>query len=167
MRTLLLAVLALLPIIAAASSTPASTVASLWQASSHAPGVPADVERLQTLFHGDAVVVGGVYRDGKPVFNALKAADFIASQRQARPQGFYECEIVREVREYDRFASVYSVVETRRDRSAAKADYTGVNSIQLYRDEDGWKIVSLYYHVEKPGMAIPLDGAKSGACLDA
>jgi len=74
---------------------------------------------------------------------------------------------VRAIREYDRFAIVYSVAETRRDRSFAKADYTGVNSIQLYRDDEGWKIVSLYYHVEKRGAPIPLDGARSGVCLDA
>ena len=75
--------------------------------------------------------------------------------------------MLREVREYDRFATVYSVVETRRDPKAATADYTGVNSIQLYRDDDGWKIVSLYYHVGQPGMKVALDGGKTGVCLDA
>lgn len=97
----------------------------------------------------------------------MKASDFITGQRQVRPTGFHECEVVREVREYDRFATVYSVVETRRDSSSAKADYTGVNSIQLYRDNEGWKIVSLYYHVERPGLPIPLGGGLSGKCLDA
>lgn len=91
-----------------------------------------------------AIVAGGVYRDGQPRFQSTKAADFIADQRRVRPHGFHECEIVRDVREYDRFASVYSVVETRRDPKSAKADYVGVNSIQLYRDDGGWRIVSLY-----------------------
>lgn len=165
MRRLFPFVLASFPLIASAASTPAAAVAELWQASSHAPGVAADVERLQQLFRSDAVVVGGVYREGKPVFNTMQASDFIASQRQPRPHGFYECEVLREVKEYDRFATVYSVVETRRDPKAVKAGYTGVNSIQLYREDEGWKIVSLYYHVEKPGSLIPLEGARSGACI--
>ncbi|MCC2974899.1 nuclear transport factor 2 family protein [Massilia sp. IC2-476] len=165
MRRLLSLILVCSPLIATAATTPAGAVAELWQASSHAPGAVADVERLQQLFRKDAMVVGGIYHEGKPVFHAMKASDFIASQREPRPHGFYECEVRREVKEYDRFATVYSVVETRRDPKAAKADYTGVNSIQLYREEDGWKIVSLYYHVEKPGSPIPLEGARSGACL--
>ena len=164
MRRLLPVILASVPLIATAA-TPAATVAELWKASSHAPGVAADADRLQGLFRSDAVVVGGIYHEGKPVFHAMKAADFVAVQRQPRPQGFDECEVVREVREYDRFASVYSIVETRRDPKAAKADYTGVNSIQLYREDSGWKIVSLYYHVEKPSSPIPLGGGKTGVCL--
>ncbi|MCA1248697.1 nuclear transport factor 2 family protein [Massilia sp. MS-15] len=167
MRYLAAVVFALIPPCACAADTPAAAVAELWRASSHAPGVAADADRLQRLFRADAVVAGGVYRQDKPVFTAMKATDFVAGQRQPRPHGFHECEVVREVRQYDRFATVYSVVETRRDPQSAKADYTGVNSIQLYRDEEGWKIVSLYYHVEKPGIPIPLDAGKSGACLAA
>ncbi|KFI06198.1 nuclear transport factor 2 family protein [Massilia sp. BSC265] len=166
MRRLLPVVLACLPLLASAS-TPAAVVAELWQASSHAPGVAADVDRLQRLFRADAIVAGGIYQNGKPLFRSMKAVDFVASQRQARPHGFYECEVQREVKEYDRFATVYSVVETRRDPKAATAEYTGVNSIQLYRDDDGWRIVSLYYHVGQAGMTVPLDGGKTGVCLGA
>ena len=165
MRSLLTAVLACLPLSTLASTTPAATVAALWQASSHAPGVAADADRLQQLFRADAIVAGGNYQDGKPRFQSIKATDFVASQRQPRPHGFYECEVLREVRQHDRFATVYSVVETRRDPKATKAEFTGVNSIQLYRDDEGWKIVSLYYHVGPPGTAVPLDAGKTGVCL--
>ncbi len=165
MRRSLAAVFACIPLFASATTTPTATLAALWEASSHAPGAAADVERLHGLFRPDALVAGGVYRDGKPVFRAMKAAEFIAAQRHPQPQGFYECEVLREIKEYDRFATVYSVVETRRDPAAAKADYTGVNSIQLYREDGGWKIFSLYYHVEQPGAPISLGGGKSGVCL--
>jgi hypothetical protein len=167
MRILPLLVLAAAPAFAAASDSPASVVAALWQGLSHAPGVAADVARLETLFRGDAIVAGGRYSQGQPSFSSMKAAEFIASQRAPRPAGFHECEVAREVRQYDRFASVYSVVESRRDPKAPRADFTGVNSIQLYRGEDGWKIVSLYYHVEKADLPIPLAGGKPGVCLDA
>lgn len=167
MRRLFSALLLSFPLYACATETPGAVVAALWQASSHAPGVAADTDRLQQLFRSDGVVAGGVYRNGKPVFQTMNATDFVAGQRKARPYGFYECEVVREVKEHDRFATVYSVVETRRDPKAAKADYTGLNSIQLYRDDQGWKIVSLYYQVGKPGAPVPLAGGKSGVCLGA
>lgn len=165
MRRLFSALIFTFPLFASASMTPEAVVTALWKASSHAPGVAADTDRLQELFRSDGIVAGGVYRDGKPVFQTMNAMDFVASQRKARPHGFHECEVIREVKEHDRFATVYSVVETRRDPKALKADYTGVNSIQLYRDDQGWKIVSLYYHVGKPGAPVPLAGGKSGACL--
>ena len=82
-----------------------------------------------------------------------------------RPTGFYECEVTREVKRQDHFATIYSVVESRTDPAAAKADFVGVNSIQLYQSEEGWQIVSLYYHVGKPGMPVPLEGGRSGVCL--
>lgn len=163
----LAAVLLTFPLLGNAAATPEVAVAQLWKASSHAPGVAADTATLERLFRSDAVVAGGRYASGTPVFQATKAVDFIQGQRQARPHGFYECEVSRQVIQYDRFATVYSVVETRRDPAAPKADYTGVNSIQLYRDDTGWKIFSLFYHVEKAGLPIPLDGGKTGACLDA
>lgn len=165
MRRLFSALVISLSPCAFASASPDAVVAALWQASSHAPGVAADADRLQTLFRSDAVVAGGVVRDGKPVFQSMSATDFVASQRKARPHGFHECEVAREVKEHDRFATVYSVVETRRDPKAAQADYTGLNSIQLYRDDQGWKIVSLYYHVGERGAPVPLAGGRSGVCL--
>lgn len=159
---------ALLPVLAhAADTSPEAAVAALWQSLSHPANVAADTATLERLFHPDALVLGGRYRDGKPAIAALKAADFIAGQRKPRPRGFYECEVAREVRQYDRFATVYSVVESRTERDAPAADFVGVNSIGLYRQDDGWKIVSLYYHVEKPGLPVPLAGGKSGACLGA
>ena len=167
MRILPTLLLAAVPAFATAADSPEAVVAALWQGLSHAPGVAADAARLETLFRSDAIVAGGRYRQDQPSFSSMKAAEFIAAQRAPRPTGFHECEVAREVRRYDRFASVYSVVESRRDPKAPKADFTGVNSIQLYRGEDGWKIVSLYYHVEKAGLPIPLDGGKPGVRLGA
>ena len=48
---------------------------------------------------------------------------------------------------------------------AARPDFTGVNSLQLFLGADGWKIVSLYYHVETPSTPAPLEGGMSGRCL--
>lgn len=150
---------------AAAAATPEAASAALWRGLSHAPGVAADTDALERLFHPDSVVIGARYRGEAPTLSIGKGRDFIAGLRQAHPTGFYECEVAREVKRQDRFATVYSVVESRTDPAAAKADFVGVNSIQLYRSEESWKIVSLYYHVGKPEVPVPLDGGRSGACL--
>lgn len=46
-----------------------------------------------------------------------------------------------------------------------RADFVGVNSIQLYRDADRWTVLSLYYHVERDGVPVPLDGGRTGRCI--
>ncbi len=137
----------------------------LWNAMSHDAGAAADTTTLRRLFHDDAVIFGGVYKDGAPVLRRSSAAEFIASQEAVSGKAFHECEIARHMQTYDRFATVTSVVESRRDKTSAKPDFTGINSVQLYRLGDDWKIVSLYYHVEKDGLPIPPDGGVSGTCL--
>ncbi|HEU5134069.1 MAG TPA: hypothetical protein VFU13_02895 [Steroidobacteraceae bacterium] len=138
---------------------------SLWRALSNEPGKSADVATLTRLFHADAVVFGSLYRDGKPQLTVTPAAKFIESQSVASSTGFFECEIHRDVRRYDRFATVYSVVESRGERTAQKADFTGVNSIQLHHGADGWRIISLYFQVELPTLAVPRGDGTPGKCL--
>ena len=150
---------------ASAAATPEAASAALWRGLSHAPGVAADTGALSRLFHPDGVVIGARYRGEAPTLSVDKGSDFIARLRQVRPTGFYECEVARQVKRQDRFATVYSVVESRTDPKAVKADFVGVNSIGLHQGEDGWKIVSLYYHVGKPDAPVPLEGGRSGVCL--
>lgn len=150
----------------AAPDTPGQAVAVLWRAISHEAGQAGDAAALRAILHPEAMVYGGHYRDGAPAFSVTRGDAFAAAQERVGKSAFYECEIVREVRQYDRFATVYSVVESRRDRGAAAPELTGVNSIQLYRGEDGWRIVSLSYQVEKAGLPVPLQGGRSGVCLD-
>ncbi|WP_300616552.1 hypothetical protein [Dokdonella sp.] len=161
--------LLLLPIAASAapSARPEDAIASLWRAFSHEAGASADVATLGRLFHADGIVFGSRYRDGAPSLRATRAADFVKSLDRIGDDAFHECEIARDVKVYDRFATVYSVVESRTRKTSATPDFTGVNSIQLYRLGDEWKIVSLYYQVGKDDLPIPLDGGVSGRCLDA
>ncbi|RYD14561.1 MAG: nuclear transport factor 2 family protein [Lysobacteraceae bacterium] len=151
---------------AAAEHTPDAAVAALWRALSNEPGASADVATLDRLFHADAVVFGGSYRDGAPVVQRKAATEFLAPYGKVSRKGFHECEIARVVQAYDRFAAVYSVVESRTRREAPEPDFVGVNSIQLYQAGTQWKILSLYYHAEKPGLPIAPAGARSGACID-
>lgn len=165
MRSLMYA-LFLIPLWAsAAQNTPDEATATLWRALSNDPGASADVASLQRLFHDDAVVFGGHYKAGVASMRRTAIKDFLKSQENISSKGFYECEVSREVKAYDRFAVVYSVVESRSDKSAIKPNLVGVNSIQLYKDGTQWRILSLYYHVEKQGLPISPGNAQTGKCL--
>ncbi len=150
----------------AVPATPEQAVATLWRALSHDAGKAGDEAALRAILHPDAMVYGARYRDGAAALSVARGTDFAAAIGRVDDKGFHECEVAREVRQYDRFATVYSVVESRQERTAARADFTGVNSIQLYRADDGWRIIGLYYQVERPGQPISLQGGKPGACLE-
>jgi len=165
MRILLLALL-LAPVpVWASESTPAEAVSALWKALSHEPGKGTDAARLGRLFHQDAVIFGGRYKNGLPALDRTFAEEFLMSQGKVQQDGFYECEVSRVIDSYDRFATVYSVVESRTSKGAASPDAVGVNSIQLYKVGAEWKILSLYYHLERDGDPVALDKGISGKCI--
>lgn len=164
MRLLLIGLLA--PALAfAAQATPEQTVAALWRAMSHDPGAGADVAALKNLFHPDAAVFGASMKDGIASLNRTAIADFLRSQETVSGKGFYECEVAREIKVYDRLAVAYSVVESRRVKGQGAPMFVGANSLQLYRSDDGWTILSLHYQLAKPGEPIPLNGGVAGKCL--
>lgn len=147
-------------------STPEATVSALWRAMSHEAGITADTATLRAIFHADAVVFGSRLRERQPSLKRTAIDEFLKAFEPVGKAGFHECEIMRSIEAYDRFATVYSVVESRTDASARAPDFTGVNSLQLYRDDDGWKIVSLYYHVGPTETPIPGAAEHAGRCLD-
>ncbi|ALS98351.1 nuclear transport factor 2 family protein [Lacimicrobium alkaliphilum] len=150
---------------AAEQSGPESVVAKLWQGISHEPNQASDVALLEQLFHPDGTVYGVRYTDNAPDLSKVTVTEFLKALEKEREAGFYECEVFRKMQVYDRFATVYSVVESRTDKQAVEPDFTGVNSIQLYKEGQQWKILSLYYQVENPAIAIPLQSGQSGKCL--
>lgn len=166
----LLSVLALIAVLAwpthasAQDSAPEATVSALWRAMSNEAGGQADAETLRRLLHPDAVIFGGRH-DGLVTVRRWTAEEFLTPFSRSSDKGFFECEIHRVVHRHGRFASVYSVVESRTERDAAQPDFTGVNAIHLIRDGEQWRVLSLYYYVEDPSLPIAASG-RSGQCLD-
>jgi hypothetical protein len=58
---------------------------------------------------------------------------------------FYEFELARHVRRFGHVAQVWSLYETRRDRSATRALGRGINSIQLIREGEAWRVLGLLW----------------------
>lgn len=166
-RFLLLVTVFFVTIADAGEPGPDLQVEALWRALSHGPGEGADTAELVELFHADARVLGSAYRDDGPVFSSMHAGEFIESVGEGREEAFHECEVARRVVINDRFASIVSVVESRQQKNAVEPDFTGINSIDLYRGKSGWKVVSLYYHVPEDGR-LPAPGGfrmlRAGSC---
>jgi hypothetical protein len=69
--------------------------------------------------------------------------------------GFYETEIARRVERFGRIAHVWNRYESRHNADDAKPFMRGVNSIQLFYDENRWWIVSIYWQHESSEHPIP------------
>lgn len=79
----------------------------------------------------------------------LDLGSFLAMTRNLLEIGaytsFFEFELERTVERFGDMAQVWSVYETRRDRNAQQALGRGVNSIQLIRERDAWRVVGLLW----------------------
>jgi len=128
---------------AIAANDVAGVVDSLWQALSHGPGVGADAGRLRSLFHPQARIYGLHYENGVAKTVVRSAEEFIARQAGAGERGFYQRGIFRQVQRHADFAQVFSTVESRFDAAAPRAEFVGINSLQLAREGDRWLILSL------------------------
>jgi hypothetical protein len=79
----------------------------------------------------------------------LDPASFFAMTRNLVDLGaytsFYEFEVRRSVERFGDIAQVWSFYETRRNRKARKPLGRGVNSIQLIREKDAWRVLGLLW----------------------
>jgi hypothetical protein len=70
---------------------------------------------------------------------------------------FHERELVRSQRIFGGFAHVLSAYETKQGESATEPFARGVNSLQLIREPDGWRVLSLLWDEEGPEMPLVLE----------
>lgn len=70
---------------------------------------------------------------------------------------FHERETVRSVRIFGGFAHVLSAYETKQSEHASEPFARGVNSLQLIREGDDWRVLSLLWDEEGPNVPLALD----------
>ena len=79
----------------------------------------------------------------------LDPGSFLAMTRSLVDLGaytsFFEFEVARSVERFGAIAQVWSVYETRRNKGAREALGRGVNSIQLIREGDAWRVLGLLW----------------------
>jgi len=117
----------------------------LYEVISFEEGSEPDWSGLQTLFSSHARITR-ITSDGT---DHLDPSSFLAMTRNMFELGaytsFYEFEVARHVQRFGNVAQVWSLYETRRDRRAARALGRGINSIQLIREGDGWRVLGLLW----------------------
>ncbi len=69
---------------------------------------------------------------------------------------FYEIEVLRDERRFGGLAHVLSAYETRHSPDAIEPFARGVNSLQLIKEEETWKVLSLFWDEERVDNALDL-----------
>ncbi len=72
-----------------------------------------------------------------------------------RNNSFYEVEVARRIEWFGSIAHVFSTYESRHHPEEVRAFQRGINSIQLLKDEAGWRVFSVLWVHEREGLPIP------------
>ena len=118
------------------------------------PAGPRDWSRQKDVFHPEARQMRtGVDAEGRPWIRIMGLEEYAADTAPFFAENpFYEVEIDRRIDVLGNMAQVWSLYEARRAPDDAVVERRGINSIQLYRDEAGWRIISMIWDNERPGV---------------
>ena len=169
---LLLAVLTLVPHVAAAQDSAAaapvanpadvgtidSIIPVLYAVISGPVGAPRQWDRMRTLFHPEArLIPTGCGPSGECGARIMTVAGYMErADSMLRAVGFREVEIARRTVRYGNVAHAFSTYESyRRDETAPFT--RGINSIQLLWDGRRWWIMNVFWDSERPGNPIPAE----------
>lgn len=122
------------------------------------PAGPRDWARHKAAFHEDSRQMRTwVDADGKPAIKIMNRDEYAADTAPYFAENdFYEIETARKINVLGNIAHVWSIYEARRSPDSAELDRRGINSIQLYKDADGWRIMSMIWDNERPGVVASL-----------
>lgn len=120
--------------------------------------VARDWGRFRSLFVRDARLIRVVHDDPRPGDVATQSFDLdsfeVFYESEIRTGDFYEREVARRVESFGRITHTFSTYESRREEDGPTFQ-RGLNSIQLFRGGDGWRIVTILWDYERPGSPIP------------
>ena len=103
----------------------------------------------------NAVYAFSVQEEGKDKEVIMNIEDFQKeTDFMVMKTGFFENEIYREVRVFGNMAHVWSTYETRLQNNGPVVR-TGINSVQLYKQDNRWWIFSWIFDKEKGDTKIP------------
>ncbi len=139
-----------------------SIIEALYASISGEAGADRDWDRFKYLFIPEAKLMPtGITPDGKVIYRTWGVEEYTEQVTDYFKQnGFFETELSKEVVQYRYVAHVFSTYESRRTEEG-EVIARGINSIQLFYDNDRWWIVSVFWAGETNDAPIPdeyLDG---------
>jgi len=116
-----------------------------------------DWDRFRALFLPGARLLRTDRSLGGATSQQLDVEGFIAAAaRNLATSAFYEQEVARRTERFGAIAHVFSTYEARSALDAAPFA-RGINSIQLFEDDSGWRVAALAWDEETPDNAIPTE----------
>jgi hypothetical protein len=144
----------------------AAVMKSLYEVISFEEGDDPDWEGLESVFSRHARITR-ITPEGT---DHLDPAGFFAMTRSLIEVGaytsFYEFEVARSVERFGGMAQVWSLYETRRNRAAREPLGRGINSLQLVRERDAWRVLGLVWDETLADTAPALDGSLTTGVSD-
>jgi len=133
-----------------------SIIEALYASISGEKGEERDWERFRNLFIPEAKLMPtGVNREGVARYSAWGVEDYIPRvEKNFLENGFIETEVTKEVQRFRNVAHVFSTYESRRTKEGAIIA-RGINSIQLFYDNNRWWVVSVFWASENSDNPIP------------
>ena len=120
------------------------------------PRGPRDWSRQRAIFTEDARQIRTfLAEDGRPARKTMGLAEYAADTTPFfAANDFHEIEIARRVDVFGNIAHAWSAYEARTALDDETPERRGINSIQLFRGKDGWKIVNMIWDNEREGVRI-------------
>jgi len=118
------------------------------------PAGPRDWSRQSEVFHPDARQMRTGVEGGTPWIKIMTPQSYTAdTEAFFEANDFFEVEIARRIDALGAMAHVWSLYEARTSPGDATPERRGINSIQLYNDGRGWRIISMIWDNERPGVS--------------
>lgn len=138
-------------------------VAAMYDVLSGPSDQPRDWDRFRSLFAEGGRMVpmtpdasGGWRPDIRSLDHYIEGFDQILAEHPAfQGKGFYESEAARRVEEYGTIAVVWSTYEGRFSESDERPFMRGVNTLDLVRVGDEWRVLQVLWQQETPQMPLP------------
>lgn len=135
-----------------------SITEALYASISGEKGVERDWDRFKNLFIPEAYLMPtGVTQEGEVVYRRWGIDEYIERvDKSFLENGFLEVEISKEVDQFRNIAHVFTTYESRRTKDG-DIIARGINSVQLFYDDNRWWIVSVFWSPESPDHQIPAE----------
>ena len=136
-------------------STETAIINALYEVISGEPGEARDWERFKYLFAKDAFLIP-TNKNTEGVFGYRKMTpeEYINFFSTRIKTGFFEKELKYEVNSFGTVAHVFSTYETRETKKGPITN-KGINSIQLFFDQNRYYIVNVFWCAESMGFTLP------------
>jgi hypothetical protein len=134
-----------------------AVVRALYETISGPASQRRDWDRFRSLFFpGAHLIRTTIASDGTPQANMMDVETYIDTTAEYfSQQDFFEAEIARRTEVFGNIAHVFSTYEARSDPADSRPMRRGINSIQLYNDGEGWRVINMLWDNEREGNPMP------------